>query len=273
MVYVGIRKENIRQDVSDATQSSGEAALKCENVNVWYAGNHALKNVNLNINKNCITAFIGPSGCGKTTLLKCFNRMNDLVESFRISGKITHCENDIYDQKQDVNQLRKQIGMVFQQPNPFPKTIYENIKLPIVENLNDIKGKKVKEIVLQKLKDANLFEEVKERLHSSALRLSGGQQQRLCIARALSIDPDVLLFDEPCAALDTISTLKIEDLLMELKKKYTIVIVTHNLQQATRIADYVAFFYKGEIIEQNNANEIFMNPRSEVTQDYFKGTF
>lgn len=252
---------------------NGDTAIRVENVNVWYGNNQALKDINIEIMKNRITAFIGPSGCGKTTLLKCFNRMNDIINSFRLEGKITLHGEDLYDKKQDVMKIRQKIGMVFQQPNPFPMTIFDNIRLPVVENIRNIGSSRTREIVMEKLKASNLYDEVKDRLNRSALRLSGGQQQRLCIARALSIEPEILLFDEPCSALDHISTLKIENLLLELKEKFTIVIVTHNLQQATRIADNVAFFYQGRIEEQGPAQEVFLNPESTLTANYLHGAF
>ena len=248
-------------------------AISVENVNAFYGNTQALHQVNMNIKKNSITAFIGPSGCGKTTLLKCINRMNDIVKNFRLEGNIRLHGEDLYDRSRDVMSIRQKIGMVFQQPNPFPMTIFDNIRLPIVENIQGIGRSKVREIIIQKLKDASLYDEVKSRLNQSALRLSGGQQQRLCIARALSIEPEILLFDEPCSALDHISTMKIENLLLELKEKFTIVIVTHNLQQATRIADYAAFFYQGRIEEQGLAQDVFLNPQSQLTANYLHGAF
>lgn len=256
----------------DAAGTEG-IALNAENVNVWYSGTQALKDVTIAIPKNRIVAFIGPSGCGKTTLLKCFNRMNDIVPGFRLEGKISLHGEDLYDGRQNPIQIRKRIGMVFQQPNPFPMTIYDNLRLPIVENMHGISKSRLDRIIMEKLQAANLYEEVKDRLHKSALRLSGGQQQRLCIARALALDPEILLLDEPCSALDHISTFKIENLLAELKKNYTIIIVTHNLQQATRIADHVAFFYQGRIEEQGPAQEVFLNPQSELTARYLHGAY
>lgn len=264
---------NILSNKQASSAESGEAAINVENVNVWYGNNQALKDVNISIMKNKITAFIGPSGCGKTTLLKCLNRMNDIVKTFRLEGKITLHGEDLYNKDQDVIKIRQKIGMVFQQPNPFPMTIYDNIKLPIVENMNNVGRSRTREIVIEKLKAANLYDEVQTRLNKSAMRLSGGQQQRLCIARALSIEPEILLFDEPCSALDHISTMKIENLLLDLKEKFTIVIVTHNLQQATRIADYVAFFYQGKIEEQGPAQDVFLSPKSELTANYLRGAF
>lgn len=251
-----------------------EAIIEIKNLNVWYGTTKALNHVNMNIYKNKITAFIGPSGCGKTTLLRCFNRMNDLVKSFKLEGTVKIDGDDIYERKQDVIAIRRKTGMVFQQPNPFPMSIYDNFKLPIKENSHQRIGKKrIREIAIESLKAAHLYDEVQSRMHESALRLSGGQQQRLCIARALVIQPEIILFDEPCSALDPISTMKIEDLLEDLKEKYTIVIVTHNLEQARRIADYVAFFYQGDIIEQNTSEKIFTSPQSEKTRDYLMGVF
>ncbi|MEL7564045.1 MAG: phosphate ABC transporter ATP-binding protein PstB [Dehalobacterium sp.] len=248
-------------------------AIKTTGVSVWYGTNQVLFDVNLSIPINRITAFIGPSGCGKTTLLRCFNRLNDLIKGFRLDGTITLNGSDIYSPNLDPIELRKKIGMVFQQPNPFPKSIYKNMKLPLEENFDKLHPGQIEEIIVNKLKDTTLYDEVKDRVHQSALKLSGGQQQRLCIARALTIEPQILLLDEPCAALDPVSMLKIENMLQELKKKYTIVIVTHNLQQAARIADYVAFFYQGRIEEQGFPEDIFTTPRSPVTCDYLRGVF
>ncbi len=250
-----------------------ETVIRVENADAWYGNTQALHQINMSIKKNSITAFIGPSGCGKTTLLKCFNRMNDIVKDFRLEGKIRLHGEDLYDRGRNVINIRQRIGMVFQQPNPFPMTIFDNLKLPIVENIQGIGRSRVREIVIEKLKASNLYDEVKSRLNQSALRLSGGQQQRLCIARALAIEPEILLFDEPCSALDHISTMKIESLLLELKEKFTIVIVTHNLQQATRIADYAAFFYQGRIEEQGPAQDVFLSPQSKLTANYLHGAF
>jgi len=250
-----------------------DKSICVRNVNVWYGDNHVLHDVEIDVMKNRITAFIGPSGCGKTTLLKCLNRMNDLIPSFKMDGTILVDNEDIYAKKVDVLALRKKVGMVFQQPNPFISSIYSNLKLPIRENFPKMRRNEVHDTIINKLEDANLLEEVKNRIHHSAMQLSGGQQQRLCIARALTINPEVILFDEPCAALDPISTMKIEDLLTSLKEKYTIIIVTHNLQQATRIADHAAFFYKGKIEEQGPSEEMFLNPKSPLTQDYLHGAF
>ncbi|KJF28182.1 phosphate ABC transporter ATP-binding protein [Clostridium aceticum] len=247
--------------------------ISIQQYNAWYGNNQALYNVNMNIKKNAITAFIGPSGCGKTTLLRSINRMNDIISSFKFTGRITMNDMDLTSNKADLLEIRRKIGMVFQEPNPFPMSVYENMKLPILENMKNIGKTKIESIVAQKLQDAVLYDEVMERLHKSALKLSGGQQQRLCIARALTIDPDVILFDEPCSALDPIATFKIEDLLMVLKQKYTIVIVTHNMEQARRIADEVAFFYKGEVIEKGPSKKIFTAPDTELLEWYLAGRF
>ena len=224
--------------------------ITVESLNLHYGENHALKNVNMEIADHAITAFIGPSGCGKSTFLRCLNRMNDLVDGCRVEGKVILDGEDIYDKRVDTTLLRKKVGMVFQQPNPFPMSIYDNIAYG--PRLHGIKNKKeLDEIVERSLQGAAIFEEVKDRLHKSALGLSGGQQQRLCIARALAVSPEVLLMDEPTSALDPISTLKIEELMETLKKKYTVVIVTHNMQQAARVSDDTAFFLVGEVIEKN----------------------
>jgi phosphate transport system ATP-binding protein len=272
-VNISIDRSNFENRVFEDDYNNANMIIKAENVNVWYGSNKVLDDVSIDIYKNKITAFIGPSGCGKTTLLKSINKMNMLVKSFKISGSLKFEGEELYDKNQNDKKIRSKIGMVFQQPNPFPKTIYENMKLPIKENLNNINRRKMHEIIEKKLKDAYLFDEVNNRLHKSALGLSGGQQQRLCIARALTIEPEVILFDEPCSALDPISTAKIEDLLLEMKDKYTIIIVTHNLQQASRIADYVAFFYKGRIEEQGSTSEFFLKPKTKLAQDYISGAF
>ncbi len=266
---VVIDKNIVSNRMVEAPQT--EAIIEAKKVNVWYGNNHVLHDIDLNIRKNRITAFIGPSGCGKTTFLKSINKMNLLVKDFRIEGSLTLDKNELYATNKNDLQIRRQVGMVFQQPNPFPKTISANLELPIRENMPGISKDGIRELIEAKLKDAFLFDEVKGRLNKSAMRLSGGQQQRLCIARALTLDPEVILFDEPCSALDPVSTAKIEDMLLELKEKYTIVIVTHNLQQASRIADYVAFFYKGRIEEQGTAADIFIDPKNKYTQDYVTG--
>lgn len=246
--------------------------ITVESLNLHYGENHALKNVNMEIADHAITAFIGPSGCGKSTFLRCLNRMNDLVDGCRVEGKVIMDGEDIYDKRVDTTLLRKKVGMVFQQPNPFPMSIYDNIAYG--PRLHGIKNKKeLDEIVERSLQGAAIFEEVKDRLHKSALGLSGGQQQRLCIARALAVSPEVLLMDEPTSALDPISTLKIEELMETLKKKYTVVIVTHNMQQAARVSDDTAFFLVGEVVEKNATSEIFARPRDKRTEDYITGRF
>lgn len=246
--------------------------ITVESLNLHYGENHALKNVNMEIADHAITAFIGPSGCGKSTFLCCLNRMNDLVDGCRVEGKVILDGEDIYDKRVDTTLLRKKVGMVFQQPNPFPMSIYDNIAYG--PRLHGIKNKKeLDEIVERSLQGAAIFEEVKDRLHKSALGLSGGQQQRLCIARALAVSPEVLLMDEPTSALDPISTLKIEELMETLKKKYTVVIVTHNMQQAARVSDDTAFFLVGEVVEKNATSEIFARPQDKRTEDYITGRF
>ena len=246
--------------------------ITVESLNLHYGENHALKNVNMEIADHAITAFIGPSGCGKSTFLRCLNRMNDLVDGCRVEGKVILDGEDIYDKRVDTTLLRKKVGMVFQQPNPFPMSIYDNIAYG--PRLHGIKNKKeLDEIVERSLLGAAIFEEVKDRLHKSALGLSGGQQQRLCIARALAVSPEVLLMDEPTSAMDPISTLKIEELMETLKKKYTVVIVTHNMQQAARVSDDTAFFLVGEVVEKNATSEIFARPRDKRTEDYITGRF
>ena len=246
--------------------------ITVESLNLHYGENHALKNVNMEIADHAITAFIGPSGCGKSTFLRCLNRMNDLVDGCRVEGKVILDGEDIYDKRVDTTLLRKKVGMVFQHPNPFPMSIYDNIAYG--PRLHGIKNKKeLDEIVERSLQGAAIFEEVKDRLHKSALGLSGGQQQRLCIARALAVSPEALLMDEPTSALDPISTLKIEELMETLKKKYTVVIVTHNMQQAARVSDDTAFFLVGEVVEKNATSEIFARPQDKRTEDYITGRF
>ena len=245
--------------------------MQIENLDLFYGDFQALKNVNMEIQANEITAFIGPSGCGKSTFLKTLNRMNDLVEGCRITGKVTLEGQDIYN-GMDVNLLRKRVGMVFQKPNPFPMSIYDNIAYG--PRTHGIRNKaKLDDIVEKSLRNAAIWEETKDRLKSSALGMSGGQQQRLCIARALAVQPDILLMDEPTSALDPISTSKIEDLCMELKKDYTIIIVTHNMQQAARISDKTAFFLLGEVIEMGDTDQIFSMPKDERTENYISGRF
>lgn len=245
--------------------------LKIENLDLYYGDFKALKHVNLTIPENKITAFIGPSGCGKSTLLKSLNRMNDLVEGVRIDGNILLDGEDIFGDM-DVNLLRKRVGMVFQKPNPFPMSIYDNIAFgPRTHGIHS--RSQLDEIVERSLRQAAIWDEVKDRLKKSALGLSGGQQQRLCIARALAVEPEVLLMDEPTSALDPISTSKIEDLVQELKRKYTIVMVTHNMQQATRVSDRTVFFLLGEVVEDNDTETLFSMPRDKRTEDYITGRF
>ena len=246
--------------------------INIENLDLYYGDFHALHGISMAIEPNEITAFIGPSGCGKSTLLKSLNRMNDMVEGCKITGSITLDGQDIFGQDLDVNVLRKRVGMVFQKPNPFPMSVYDNVAYG--PRIHGIKNKKqLDEIVERALKNAAIWDEVKDRLKKSALGLSGGQQQRLCIARALACDPEVLLMDEPTSALDPISTSKIEDLVIELKKKYTVVIVTHNMQQAVRISDKTAFFLLGDLVEYGKTDEIFSNPKNKKTENYITGRF
>ena len=246
--------------------------INIENLDLYYGDFHALHGISMAIEPNEITAFIGPSGCGKSTLLKSLNRMNDMVEGCKITGSITLDGQDIFGQDLDVNVLRKRVGMVFQKPNPFPMSVYDNVAYG--PRIHGIKNKKqLDEIVERALKNAAIWDELKDRLKKSALGLSGGQQQRLCIARALACDPEVLLMDEPTSALDPISTSKIEDLVIELKKKYTVVIVTHNMQQAVRISDKTAFFLLGDLVEYGKTDEIFSNPKNQKTENYITGRF
>ncbi len=251
---------------------SNDTIIHVEDLHLYYGENHALKGVNMDIKRNAITAFIGPSGCGKSTFLKTLNRMNDLVDGVRIEGKVELDGEDIYGKNIDTTLLRKKVGMVFQQPNPFPMSIYDNIAYG--PRVHGIKSKaKLDEIVEESLRGAAIFDEVKDRLKKSALGLSGGQQQRICIARALAVQPEVLLMDEPTSALDPISTLKIEELMEDLKKKYTVVVVTHNMQQAVRVSDYTAFFLVGEMVEFGDTKTIFSYPQDKRTEDYITGRF
>lgn len=245
--------------------------FEIKDLNLYYGDYHALKNINMNLAENEITAFIGPSGCGKSTFLKCLNRMNDLVEGCKITGSVTLDGEDIYG-NMDVNKLRKRVGMVFQNPNPFPMSVYDNITYG--PRTHGIRNKKVlDEIVERSLRNAAIWDELKDRLKKSALGLSGGQQQRLCIARALAVEPEVILMDEPTSALDPISTSKIEDLVIDLKSKYTIIMVTHNMQQATRVSDKTAFFLLGDMIEYGDTEELFSMPKDKRTEDYITGRF
>ena len=249
---------------------SNKIKVKVENLNLYYGENHALKDVNMDIQENAVTAFIGPSGCGKSTFLKTLNRMNDLVDGVRIDGKVLLDGEDIYDPSVDTTILRKKVGMVFQQPNPFPMSIYDNIAYgPRVHGIRD--KKRLDQIVEESLRGAAIFDEVKDRLKKSAMGLSGGQQQRICIARALAVQPEVLLMDEPTSALDPISTAKIEELMEDLKKKYTVIVVTHNMQQATRVSDQTAFFLVGEMVEFGDTKQIFSYPQDKRTEDYITG--
>lgn len=246
--------------------------LEVKDFNLFYGDKQALHNINMQIPKNRVTAFIGPSGCGKSTLLRCFNRMNDLIDSVRMEGHLLLDEMDINSPSVNVADLRRQVGMVFQKPNPFPKSIYENVAYGLrLQGVND--RSTLDKVVEKSLKGAALWDEVKDRLHESAMGMSGGQQQRLVIARAIAIEPEVLLLDEPASALDPLSTLKIEELIYELKEKYTIVIVTHNMQQAARVSDYTAFMYMGELIEFGATDELFTNPNKKQTEDYITGRY
>ena len=246
--------------------------ISTQDLNLYYGENHALKNINLDLYENKITAFIGPSGCGKSTYLKTLNRMNDLVSNVKIDGTVLLDGEDIYDPQVDTTLLRKKVGMVFQQPNPFPMSIYDNIAYgPRVHGIKD--KAKLDEIVEESLRGAAIFDEVKDRLKKSALGFSGGQQQRICIARALAVQPEVLLMDEPTSALDPISTSKIEELMEDLKKKYTVVVVTHNMQQALRVSDDTAFFLVGEMVEYGDTKTIFSYPKDKRTEDYITGRF
>lgn len=246
--------------------------LEVKDLNLYYGQKRALNNVSMLIPEKKVTAFIGPSGCGKSTLLRCFNRMNDLVDSCRVEGQILLDSKNIYDRSIDVADLRRQVGMVFQKPNPFPKSIYENVAYGL--RLQGVKSKRILDTVVENsLRGAALWDEVKDRLHENAFGLSGGQQQRLVIARAIAIEPEVILLDEPASALDPISTLKIEELIYELKDKYTIVIVTHNMQQAARVSDYTAFMYMGDLIEFGDTDKLFTNPTKKQTEDYITGRY
>ena len=252
------------------TQQMTQAEAK--NVNVWYDDFHALKNISMTFEPNTVTALIGPSGCGKSTFLRLFNRMNDLIPLFRLEGLVTVNDQNVYSKEVRLDEMRKNVGMVFQKPNPFPKSIYENVAYGL--RVNGINNRKVlDETVERSLKQAVLWDEVKDSLKKSAMELSGGQQQRLCIARALAVEPKLILMDEPASALDPISTSRIEELIFELKTDYTIIIVTHNLQQAGRISDSTGFFYLGELVEYNLTKKIFLNPDQERTQNYITGRF
>lgn len=245
--------------------------MRAESLNFYYTNFLALKDITMNFVGNQVTALIGPSGCGKSTFLRCLNRMNDLIPGARVEGKIFLDDRNIYDPKEDVVTLRREVGMVFQKPNPFPKTVYENVAYGL--KINKYKKSEIPDRVEESLKRAALFEEVKDRLDASALGLSGGQQQRLCIARALAVEPDVLLMDEPASALDPIATQKIEELIFDLKERYTIIIVTHNMQQAARVSNTTGFFYMGELIEVGDTEKLFTRPNKQQTEDYITGRF
>mgnify|MGYP001386842364 CR=1 FL=1 len=256
----------------DKKQGQIETCIKVENLDLFYGQKQALFGVNMEMPRKKVTAYIGPSGCGKSTLLRCINRMNDLVDGVSIKGKILLDNEDIYDKSVNVAALRRRVGMVFQKPNPFPKTIYENVAYGLrIQGIND--RHILDEVVEKSLRGAALWDAVKNRLNDNALGMSGGQQQRLVIARAIAIEPEVILLDEPASALDPISTLKIEELINELKEKYTIVIVTHNMQQAARVSDYTAFMYMGELIEFGETSELFTNPAKKQTEDYITGRY
>ena len=247
-------------------------AFKIKDVNAWYGEKQALKNVNFDIPAKSVTAIIGPSGCGKSTFIRCLNRMNDLVPLFRVSGEILYNGTNIHSGNLDITELRRRIGMVFQKPNPFPKSIYDNVSYGL--RIQGISKKEILDrVVEESLNKAALWNEVKDRLHASALALSGGQQQRLCIARAIATEPEAILFDEPCSALDPIATAKVEDLIMALKQYYTVVIVTHNMQQAARVSDLTGFFMMGELIEFDVTRQIFTAPSNKMTEDYITGRF
>jgi phosphate transport system ATP-binding protein len=253
-------------------EDTEEVAIRVENLDLYYGESQALKSVSMNLPKNRVTAFIGPSGCGKSTLLRCFNRMNDLVEICRVDGKILMEGKNIYDRDVNVALLRRRVGMVFQKPNPFPKSIYENVAYGL--RIMGVNNKSTLDEAVEKaLRGAALWNEVKDRLDENGLSLSGGQQQRLVIARAIALEPDVLLLDEPASALDPISTAKIEELVNEMKNQYTIIIVTHNMQQAARVSDYTAFMYMGELIEMGRTNDVFLTPTVKQTEDYITGRF
>ncbi|WP_278620959.1 phosphate ABC transporter ATP-binding protein PstB [Ectopseudomonas oleovorans] len=268
----GIDMAALGRDKQSLNLANETTAIEVPGLNLYYGQKQALFDVKMDIPKQRVTAFIGPSGCGKSTLLRTFNRMNDLVDGCRVEGEINIDGRNIYRKGEDVAELRRRVGMVFQKPNPFPKSIYENVVYGL--RIQGINSKRVlDEAVEWALKSAALWDEVKDRLHDSALGLSGGQQQRLVIARTVAVQPEVLLLDEPCSALDPISTLKVEELIYELKSKYTIVIVTHNMQQATRVSDRTAFFYLGELIEVDETTKLFSNPSCTETEDYISGRF
>jgi phosphate transport system ATP-binding protein len=249
-----------------------DVVIKTKDLNLWYGEKQALRDINIQIPRNMVTALIGPSGCGKSTLIRCFNRMNDTIDNCRTEGQVIYKDEDIYCAECDAVEVRKKIGMVFQKPNPFPKSIFENVCYGLrVQGINN--RDKLTAVVEASIKKAALWDEVKDRLEESAMGLSGGQQQRLCIARALAIEPEIILMDEPCSALDPIATSKIEDLIDELKKNYTVIIVTHNMQQAARVSDYTGFMYLGSLIEFGDTTQIFESPKEELTEKYITGRF
>jgi len=272
-------KTKLVRDISESQNADiekikdgNDIIIECKNLNLWYDDNHALKDINMVVKKNKVTAIIGPSGCGKSTLIRCFNRMNDVIEGCKIEGNVEFKGRNIYGNKISAMKIRKYIGMIFQKPNPFPMSIYDNILYgPKIHRIRD--KKKLETILRNSLEMAVLWDEVKDRLKDSAIGLSGGQQQRLCIARTLAIEPEVILMDEPTSSLDPIATAKIEDLINDLKEKYTVVIVTHNMQQAARISDYTAFMYLGELIEFGETEQIFENPQEKLTENYITGRF
>ena len=268
----GVDIGNLARGLTPMDITQERICMQVEHLRLFYGNKQALRNVDMSIPEKKVTAFIGPSGCGKSTLLRCFNRMNDLVDGVRIEGRILLEGHNIYDKHVSVADLRRRVGMVFQKPNPFPKSIYENVAYGLrIQGVSD--RHKIDEVVEKALRGAALWDEVKDRLKDNALGLSGGQQQRLVIARAIAIEPEVILLDEPASALDPISTLKIEELIYELKSKYTIVIVTHNMQQAARVSDYTAFMFMGDLIEFGDTNTIFTNPRTKQTEDYITGRY
>ena len=274
-VETTVAPESASKDVPHSVAESKSASVKmvCRDVSVYYGDKQALKDVSLDINANQVVAFIGPSGCGKSTYLRCLNRMNDVIDGCRVEGQISLDDEDINDPKLDVVQLRARVGMVFQKPNPFPKSIFDNIAYgPRIHGLAENRAQ-LEQVVETSLRKAGLWEEVKDRMDQPGTGLSGGQQQRLCIARAIAVSPEVILMDEPCSALDPIATAKIEELMDELRKNYTIVIVTHSMQQAARVSQRTAFFHLGELVEQGDTEQIFTNPRDERTQGYITGRF
>ncbi len=267
------KKQEMAMQTEQVTSKNGKPLVyDTRNLNLWYGDNHALKDINLPIQENEVTAIIGPSGCGKSTYIKVLNRMIELVPSVKTSGEILYRGNNIFDKSYQVEELRKKVGMVFQKPNPFPKSIYENVAYG--PKIHGVRNKaQLDEIVEKSLRGAAIWDEVKDRLHQNAYGLSGGQQQRICLARCLAVSPDVILMDEPTSALDPISTLKVEELVQELKEKFSIIIVTHNMQQAARISDKTAFFLSGEVIEFDDTDKIFSTPKDKRTEDYITGRF